>query len=65
MDVLNFGTAFAVIMQKMGRSSSSFRAYMQFRLAGESEMKAALLQIKNLTHSEVDDEPTSEIVNPS
>ena len=60
MELLNLGTTLAAIMKTAGRNSAAFRAYLQFRLAEESDMKAVLLQIQSLTHSESEDEMTAE-----
>ena len=60
-ELLNLGTTLAVIMKTAGWNSDAFRAYFQFRLDGESDMKAVLLQIHNRTHAEPEDEQPAEI----
>ena len=61
MVLLNRGATLDVIMKTAGRGSASFRAYMMFRLAEESDLEAALLQIQNLTLSEFGGDQPSEI----
>ena len=56
MELLNLGTTLAVIMKTAGWNSAAFRAYLQFHLAEESDMKAVLTQIKNIAQSETEDE---------
>ena len=63
MELLNLGTTLAVIMKTAGRNSAAFRACLQFHLAEESDMKAVLMQIQTLTHSESEEEATAEIFN--
>ena len=60
MDLLNLGTAIAVIMKTVGRNSAAFQAYLHCHLSGESDTKAVLRQIRNLTHSESENEQTAE-----
>ena len=61
MELLNLGTTLAVIMKTAGWNSAAFRAYLQFHLAEESDMKAVLMQIQTLTHSDSEEEKTAEI----
>ena len=65
MELLNLGTTLAVIMKTAGWNSAAFRAYLQFHLAGESDMKAVLLllKIQSPTHSESDEEMAADIPN--
>ena len=56
MELLNLGATLSVVMRKAGGDSSSVRAYMQFHLADESDMKVATLQNKNLMGSDSDDD---------
>ena len=65
MELLSLGTTLAAIMKTAGWNSASFRAYLQFRLYEESDMKAVVLQIQSLTHCESDEEATAEIPNSS
>ena len=43
-------------MKTAGWNSDAFRAYLQSHVAEESDMKAVLMQIKNIVQSETDDE---------
>ena len=61
MELLNLGTTLAAIMKTAGWNPAAFRAYLQFRLAEESDMKAALLQFQSPTHSESEGEMTDEV----
>ena len=61
MELLNLGETLAVIMKTDGWDSDAFRAYIHFRLSGESDMNAVLLQIQNLTHSVSEGDQSAEI----
>ena len=61
MELLNFGASLSVIVKTDGRNSAEFRSYLQFRLAEESDMRLALLQIRDIAQSESGAEQTSDI----
>ena len=56
MELLNLEATLSVIMKTAGRNSAAYRACLQFRLAGESDLGNVIQQIQSLTHSESDDD---------
>ena len=61
MELLNVGDTLSVIVKTDGWNSPAIRPYQQFRLSEESDMRAVLIQIKNVVQSESEEETTAAI----
>ena len=56
MELLNSGGSLDFIAMTAGWGAGAFRAYLWFRIAGKSDMRIAIIRIKNLPDSDSDDD---------